>query len=141
MNSKNLLIGTLVGGVAFFLLGYLLYGLLLEGYFMSNMGSAKGVMKANPNFPVLILGNLIGAFLLTYIFDHWAGIKTFLTGAKAGALIALLMALSFNLINFATANVMTMNTAIVDGLVQMVMGAIAGGTIGWVLGNTKLTTT
>ena len=134
MNSKNLILGTIAGAFTFFIVGFLIYGLLLTNFFTENMGSATGVMKDPPNFLILILGELASGFLFTYIFSHWAGIKTFATGAKAGALIGFLMGLSFNLINLATANIHTLNTAIVDSLVQLVMGALAGGVIGWVLG-------
>jgi hypothetical protein len=44
----------------------------------------------------LVCGHLVYGFLITYIFAKWAGIKTAVTGAKAGAMIALLSGLGFN---------------------------------------------
>lgn len=134
MNTKSFLFGTIAGAVGFFLSGYLLYGILLSGFFEANAGSATGVMKDSPDWAFLFAGEIAWGALYTYIFLQWANIKTLSTGVKAGAIIGLLGGLGNNLIWYATSNLSTMTGSLVDALVSMVMGAIAGGVIGFVLG-------
>ncbi len=135
MDLKKLLLATLAGGVTIFVLGYLLYGMLLENYFQGQMSS--GVMKEEPDMLFLALGNLFGALLLVYIFMKWAAISTFRTGLEAGLIIGLLIALMWDLTMYAVANMGTLQGALVDVLVYTVVFAIAGGVIGWVLGKMK----
>ena len=88
MDTKKLLTGTLVGTVVAFICGYLLFGMALSSYMAENASHV-----AEPNMAFLIAGHVVYAGLITYIFLQWAGIKTAATGAKAGAIIALLGAL------------------------------------------------
>lgn len=139
MSLNKILLATLVGGVVFFLLGWLVWGILLAKFMEANQGTATGVMKAESEMIwwALILSQFIGAFLLAYIFGKWANISTFVTGAKAGALIMGLIAASLDLMWYASSNVMTLNGAMVDILASAVVGAIVGGVIGLVLGSGK----
>ena len=43
MNTKSFLIATIVGGVSFFILSSLFYGMLMVDFFAANAGSATGV--------------------------------------------------------------------------------------------------
>ncbi|MDH3710602.1 MAG: hypothetical protein OER04_11970 [Cyclobacteriaceae bacterium] len=137
MDTKKFVMGTVVGGIVYFLLGFVFYGVLFEGFFTANAGSATGVMNTEMAWWPLILGNLALAALITYIFLNWAGITTFAGGLKGGALIGFLMAVSFDMIMLDTTNIMTLNAALVDILIATIMGAIAGGIIGAVLGSGK----
>ena len=134
MNAKNVIVAGLVGAVVFFLLGWLLYGMLLMGFFQANAGSATGVMKEMPNLGLIFLGNLASGILVAYIFDKWAGIRTFGSGLKAGAWLGLLFGATSSFISLGTANVLNSTAAIVDIGVMLVMYAIAGGIIAAVLG-------
>jgi len=138
MDTKKFLLGTVAGGIVYFFLGFLLYGILLESFFASNMGSATGVSRGEEIiFWALILGNLSSAALLTYVFLQWAGIASFAAGLKAGLIMGLFMALGFDMIVYATSNMMNLTAAFADMVVYSVMTAITGGAIGWVLGMGK----
>lgn len=137
MDAKKFAIGTLVGGIAFFLLGWLMYGMLFMNYFQANAGSATGVNKEAMDMWALFLGNLAMAALFTLIFLRWAGVSTFVGGLKAGAVIGLLIALGYDLTMFGTTNIMTLGGVMMDVVVYTVMSAIAGGLIGLVLGMGK----
>jgi len=136
MDTKKFLIGTLAGGIAFFFLGYLIYGLALTSFFAAHSGTATGVMKPMEELTwwALILGNLASGALLTYIFLKWANITTFGSGASGGAVIGFFVALSFDMISFATTNMMDLTAAFADVVVGALMTGIAGGIIGAVLG-------
>ena len=136
MDAKKFLIGTLVGGIAFFFLGYLIYGMTLASFFAGHAGSASGEMKSMEEIVwwALIAGNLASGALLSFIFLKWAHITTFGSGASAGATIGFFMALSMDLIRFGTSNSMDLTASLTDVVVGTVMTALAGGAIGAVLG-------
>lgn len=91
--------------------------------------------KAEPDLILIALSCLVGAFLLAYIFEKWAGIRTLAAGAMAGAIISGLMTLSYDLGFLAMTNMFSSPSGIVtDVLVSAVSGAIGGGSIGWMLG-------
>ena len=134
MNTKMLVAG-LMGGVGFFLLGWLLYGMLLMDTMSQYSNAACMRAEEDMSFPLLVVGNLIQGFLVAYIFSQWASISTFATGLQRGALIGFLLSLAMNCIWYATSTVMTEFTgAIIDVVVVTVMWGIVGGIVGWWLG-------
>ncbi len=60
MDIKKFLIGTLVGGVSVFFLGYLIYGIALMSFINQHSIAPPGTMKSMADFGWgdLILGNL-----------------------------------------------------------------------------------
>lgn len=58
MNTKTIVAGILAG-VAYFFLGWIMYGMLLESTFASMQGTASGVMRAEDDMVwwALILGS------------------------------------------------------------------------------------
>ena len=136
MTTKNRLLATLVGFIVLFLLGWLIYGMLLMDFYGNNSGSASGVMRADDEMIwwALILGNLFQAYLLVYIFGNWANITTFSDGLKAGAIIGLIMGLAVNFTMYGTSNIMNMTSTFVDPFVSAVMMSITGGVVGFMLG-------
>lgn len=135
----RVLAATLVGGIAFFLLGFVIYGLILDPMVMKpNMIVYPGLMNETPVWIPLILANLVSAFLLAYIFDRWATISTFIGGMQGGAIVFLLIALSFQLMFMAFWNISkNYMPAVADVIGSTVLGALAGGVIGQVLGMMK----
>ena len=133
----RLLAATVAGGVAFFVLGFIIYGLILDPTVMKpNMNpDAAKLMKDPPVWVFLVLANFVSAFLLAYIFDKWATISTFVGGLYGGAVVFFLMALSFQLMFAAFMNVSTSYIpAVADVIGSTVLGGLAGGVIGFVLG-------
>ena len=135
MNTKTIVAGV-IGGIAFYLLGWLFYGMLLMDFFEANSGTATGVMREPDEMVMwsLILGHLVWGYLLAYIFNHWANISTWDGGAKAGALLGVLMSMSMGMVWYGTSNIGTMLSGAADVVVSGVMSAIAGAIIGWWLG-------
>lgn len=136
MDAKKRIMATLAGFVVYFMLGYLLYGVLLMDFYSANAGTATGVMRADDDMQwwALIAGNVVQAYLLVYIFGNWANITTFGGGLKAGAIIGFIMALGFGLNMFGTTNISNLTSTLVDSIVMAVMMGFTGGVVGWVLG-------
>jgi hypothetical protein len=138
MTAQQRILATLAGTIVSFFMGYLMYAVLMADFFMDNSGSASGVMKTDDMvWWALILGNMSMAYLLVYIFGKWANISSFSGGIAAGAMVGLLIGLGFDMIGFATSNIMNMKAALVDPFVFSIMMAVTGGVIGWVLGRGK----
>lgn len=135
MNSKSI-IAAVAGGVVFFILGYLFYAVLFAGFFAQNVGTATNYMKGmeEVNLLAIFLGHLSAGFLLAIVFGTWGNIRTFVGGAKAGAIFGLLISLSWNLIMYGTTNAMNLTATLVDPIIGAVMLAITGGVVAQLLG-------
>ena len=136
MDSKKRIMATLAGFVILFLLGWLLYGMLLMDFYQANSGTVSGVMREESEMIwwALIVGNLLQAYLLVYIFGKWANITSFGGGLKAGAILGLILGFAINLTMYGTTNMMNLTAALVDPFVGAAMMGITCGVIGYVLG-------
>jgi hypothetical protein len=133
----RVLAATVAGGVTFFVLGFVIYGLILDPLVMrpNTNPEAMKLMKDPPMWAALILGNFVAAFFLAYIFDKWASIRTFGGGLTGGAVVWFLIALYFQLMFAAFMSITTSYLPlVVDVIGSTVLGAIAGGVVGMVLG-------
>ncbi len=139
MGDNKIIFAGLAGAVTLFLLGWLIYGMLLMDFMAANAGSATGVMKTDEEMSLLwiFIGNLASGFLLAVIFGKYGNIKTAMGGAMAGALIGLLMAIGFDSIMYGTTHIMNMTGMGVDVVVTAVMFAITGAVVASVLGMNK----
>ncbi len=133
MDFKKLFLGGIAGGVAFFLLGWLIYGILLMDFMTNNPGTAGNIERAEPDYLYLVLGNLALGFLFAYIFIK-ANVNTMANGLVTGGIIGLLMGVGGNCMTYAlttTTSKMAM-AADVGGFV--VMTAVGGAIIGMIMG-------
>jgi hypothetical protein len=134
MSTNRLTFATLAGALTAFILGYLLYGVLLVGFFAANAGSATGVNRDAPNLVPIAIGQVAFALLLTLVISRWGNSQSLAGGAKVGALFGLLMALAFDLTMYGSTNLSNLTATLVDPLFSLVLTAVTGGVIGMVLG-------
>lgn len=127
MNAKSLIISSLVGGIVYFLLGWVFYGILFSDIYPSS---------DNDNLLFVFLGCLVYAIFLAFVFLKWANISTFSNGAQAGALLAFLTSLSMNFFMFSN-KIMDAKNFLLDIGIMLVCGVIVGGVIALVIGKTK----
>jgi hypothetical protein len=96
---------------------------------------ANALNKTEPNLVVMFVSNLMYGLLYAYIFERWAKITTFMGGATAGTLIAVLIAAAFDLQFVAMTNMINDITFVfIDIACSAVIGAMVGGAIGLTLG-------
>jgi uncharacterized membrane protein len=138
MNTNKFLVGGIIGGVAFFLLGWLVWGMLLMDFMTQNAGSATGVMKAENEMVwwALIVGNLFNGLAVSFVLSK-AGVSSAGGGATTGAIFGLLVAAAYDFIFLGTSNLMTLKSALVDIAASTVVTAIGGAIIGWYMGMGK----
>ena len=142
MNTKNFVIGGIVGGIVYFLLGWLVYGNLLSDYFKEHPGAATNVERSMETFEwwALILGNLLFGFLLAYIFSK-SGVRTLTSGLITGGILGFLFGAAIDLVMYGTMNLMSKESLAADIAATTVMWAIAGAVIGAVMGMGRRTGT
>lgn len=133
MDIKKLLIGGFAGGITFFLLGWLFYGILLMDFMTANSGASGNVSRPEPDFMYLLIGNLAIGFLIAYIFIK-AGVNSLTAGILTGAVIGLLMAVGYDCMIYATTTTMSKTGMAADVAASTVMMAIAGGIIAILIG-------
>lgn len=95
MNMK-ILRGTVFGGIAFFLLGWLIYGILLMDFSMANTNQCMNRPMGDMVWWAIIVSNLLSALLLTLVLK-WSGAKGIMDGLKTGAIFGFLLSLSIDL--------------------------------------------
>ena len=122
----KILRGTVFGGIAFFLLGYLVWGVLLMNFSMENYNQDIYLPADGMIWWAMIVSNLILALLVTLVLN-WAGAKNIMEGLKIGAIVGALYALSVDLGMYSMTNVISNLTAvIVDALAYVVVTGILG---------------
>ena len=135
MNTKTLL-AAVVAAVAYFLMGWLVYGMLLKGYMDEHTTRrALAVMKAEPDFLYLILSNLVYGLLIAWSLARM-GAGTAQSDFIAGLLLFGLIALSIDLSLYSMMNIWKGRMIMaVDVGVNALMGGIMGALVGLVLGS------
>ncbi len=134
MDTKRLIIGTVVGGIALYILGYVIFELAFADFFAANAGSATGVWKDPQVMWAIAVGTLSYAALITLAIGTRAGSTTIVEGLKVGAIVGFLMWFGADLIIYGIWNVGNLTAAIVDSLLELVRGGIGGVVIAAVLG-------
>ena len=138
----RILVAGIAGAVAMFLLGWLIYGVLLQGYFDSTMtATARSVMNTQPNFAPLVVAEIVFGLLFAFIFDYWASISTLVGGMIGGAILMFGLSLGWDMQMMAFFKDMHTGSPyvpmIVDLIAATILGAISGGVIGQVIGMMK----
>lgn len=135
MNTRVLL-AALVAGVVGFLLGWVIWGMALMGYYEANMIHYEGLMKAEGemNLALMFVSNLCVGMVVAYASNRM-GAKGLVSGAMAAAVIGFFFYLSVDLGFLAMMNMFANTTMlVVDVLVNTVWIAAMGAAAGAVLG-------
>jgi hypothetical protein len=134
VDIKRFIIGTVVGAITLYALGYLIWELAFADFFAANAGSATGVVKDPQVIWALALGTLSYAALLTLAIGTRAGSATIVEGLKIGAIVGFLMWFSVDFIHYGIGNVSNLTATIADSLLELIDAGISGAVIAAVLG-------
>ncbi len=122
----KILRGTVFGGIAFFLLGWLVWGVLLMDFSMNNYDQSIYLPADEMIWWAIIVSNLLLSLMLTLIL-HWAKAKIWADGLKIGAIIGILFALSVDLGYYSmTTVILNLSAIVVDTLAYALVTAITG---------------
>ena len=130
-----MLVGGILGGVVYFFLGWLVYGILLADFMAQYSNASCSRPMEEMLMPYMIVGNLGYGLLLSYVLSQSPKFASLSGGATGGAIVALLMSLAIDCMMYSTSTLMNSPTGIiVDIAIGVVMGAAVGSVIGWWLG-------
>ena len=134
MRTNKILLGGLAGGVTFFLLGWLVYGILLSSYMTANLNQCAAKPMTEMIMWAMILSNLALGFLLSLVFT-WSKITDMKSGARVAAIIGVLISASVDLGNYSMTNVYSsISVIVVDVLVYTILLTITGIVVAKVIG-------
>jgi hypothetical protein len=136
MNIKKFAVGGIVAGILFFFLGWLIYGILLMDFMKAHPGTMSGYDKAAPDMLWLVIGNLLSGFLMAYIFTK-ANVNTLANGFITAAVVGLLMAASYDCMNYGLTNLLSKKMMMADVLAAVVLSGVTGAITGLVMGKIK----
>lgn len=135
MNWTKLALGTVVGGILYFFLGWLIWGILLKDA-MTMPEGMNALIEYKPE--EMKMGLMVASCLIWALFMTWILLKlgntTFQSGATNGAIIGLLYSLTYGLSLASMYKFWTVNLTLIDSLASAVVNALLGGIIAWILG-------
>jgi hypothetical protein len=127
------IVAALVGGIVMFGLGGLVFGMMLNDYFRSNMVEYAGLAKDPPLLWVVFLFNLTWAALIAFVLDY-AGRSGWAEGVKVGTIVMFLLSLGIDLDLFAFLNFhKSLAPMVYHILIVSLMGAVTGSVIGLIM--------
>jgi len=131
---KRYAIGAIVGGLVLFLLGYLIYVVLMPDPEFAR-GTAVG--RTAPNLPPIIVAELLFGFLITRGLIKSGTISSVGASAKSATLIGGVAGLAVSLIMLGTTELITLQGAVYEAVTWAVRWGIAGAVLSMVLGKMK----
>ena len=137
MNTNKILLAALAGGITYFFLGWLIYGILLADYMAAHGNQCA--MRPMEEFVwwAMIVSNLVGSLFLAIIIS-WSNNASLAGGLKVGALVGILLGISIDLSFYSMSTMFTdMGAVVADVSAYTVMSAIGGAVIGLILGMGK----
>jgi len=127
-----MIIGGVIGGIVYFLLGWLVYGILLAGQM-----EGVGCMREHDAMLLLwiFIGNVFTGLMLSYVMSKMATVNSLGSGAMVGGIMGLLGGIGMESLNYGTTTMMPGPSGILmSAVIMAVMWAVVGAAIGWWLG-------
>lgn len=138
MNAK-IFKGTIFGGIVYFFLGWLVYGILMADFSLVNYNQCMNRPSTDMVWWAIVLSNLVYALFLTLMLK-WSGASGWLDGLKTGALFGLLFGVTIDLSFYSmTTMYNSIGAMVADMVVMTVMAAIIGAVIVLVWGKNEAT--
>jgi hypothetical protein len=133
MKTSKIIYGGLAGGLAFFLLGWLIYGILLRNFMQVNYNNCASRPMEEMIWWAIILSNLGMSYLIAIVIS-WANSRTIAGGIKIAAILGFLISASMDLSMYSMSTMFLNSKAlIIDVFVSTLMWAAVGFIISLVM--------
>lgn len=127
--NMQILRGTIFGGIIYFFLGWIIYGIILADFSAANFNQCMNRPEMEMIWWAMIGSCLVYALFLT-LFLKGLGSKTWLDGIKTGALFGCLFAVTIDLSFYSMT---TMYSSFTGILVDVIAASISAAIIGVVI--------
>jgi len=124
--NKSLLFSGVVGTIVYYLLGWLVYGVIFPDL-------AGG--EQNPLF--ILLGCLFYAFIFAVMLSRWTSISKFSSGFNAGLIMGILYAMSYYFFKISGGGSFDIQPFLKEIVIGGLMTGVAAGAIALVIGKTS----
>ena len=121
----KILRGTIFGGIAFFFLGWVVYGMLLADFMAAHSDASLNRPDDQMIWWAMILSNLVLGMLVTLVLK-WSGAVSVADGIKTGAILGFLMGLTMDLMMYSMTTQYDLTIVFVDVIVYTILLAIIG---------------
>jgi hypothetical protein len=133
MKTYRIIYAGLAGALAFFLLGWLVYGILLHNFMMDNYNNCSSRPSDEMVWWAIILSNLATAYLIAIVIS-WAKAKNIIDGIKIAATLGLLISASMDLSMYSMSTTFLNSKAlIIDVAVATLLWSVVGFVISFVI--------
>ena len=127
--NMRILRGTVIGGIVYFFLGWLVYGYLLMDVYANQMNQCAQRAEEDMIWWAMIAANLLFALLLTLILN-WSDAKNIKDGIKTSAFFGLIMAAAIDLSFYSyTTTFNSFSVVLIDMVITAVMAGVIGAAI------------
>ena len=133
MNMQKLAIGSVVGGIVLFVLGYVIFDVLVADFYAANAGAAAVGLRDSQIYWAIALASLGYGALVTYMVAMGSGAATPLSGLKAGALAGGLLWFTTDFTVYGYLDLWNLTVTVVDIVLEAVRAAVAGAVVAVVL--------
>lgn len=134
---KRYAIGAVVGGLVLFLLGYVIYVLLVPDPEFAR-GANSALLGGIPlNLPSIIIAEILFGFLLTRGLIKSGAIGSVGGSAQSGALVGGVAGLAFALITVGVYGTVSIPGVLWEGVTWAIRWAIAAAVLSMILGKMK----
>jgi hypothetical protein len=130
MNVKNFIVGGIVGGIVDFLLGWVVYGMLLHDMMPMEPGTKE-------NMTFIFLGCMAFGFLISWVFSQGEGKKKVGAGKKIAVGIDVFIGLAQQIIYNNNKDTIDIKFMAIDILGSLVLATGVGAAVAMVNGKMK----
>jgi Ca2+/Na+ antiporter len=134
---RRVVMGTIVGGIVLYALGYVIFDVAVKSFYAANLGSATGVTREPQLIWALMLGTLAYGALVAFAIENRAGAVTVGGGVMIGALVGFLLWATADFLLYGATNISNLTRTVVDPLLEIVRAGVAGGVIVAVVGKRR----
>lgn len=127
MNVKKLLVSGIAGGIAYFFLGFLFYGVLFVNETVSAVAGVNRQMDQMIWWS-LILGSLLYGILVAFVIGK-ANITNVVSGITTSAVLGFLVSASYNFTIYANTNLVTLKIMTYDIAISTAMVGLTGAAV------------
>ena len=126
MDGKRLLTGVVVGGIAMFALGWLVFDLAFGSFYDANSNLPASAVRDTSILWAGVAGSVALAVLVTFAIT-WAGATSFGSGVKVAAIVGFLLWLGVDLIRYSFIDGQNLTVTLLDPVLEIFRTGLVGG--------------
>ena len=132
MDGKRLLTGAVVGGIAMFVLGWVVFDLAFSSFYEASSNLPAEAVRDSSIYWAWVAGAVALAVLVTFAIT-WAGATSFASGFKVAATVGFLLWLGVDLLRYSGIDDLNLTVTLLDPVLEIIRTGLVGGILAVVL--------